>query len=339
LSTAGRLFPLGLGPHCGTCPIIGECGAEETEHACPTDWGEPGWGGEEVLHPARLDALDHIRALRGFHLKAFRAKPVKVPELPGYIPQCRWKQDLVGRLKGPIYGLRPKAILRKGGIKSAEEVRNHFGLQPTQQLVLILFDHDPYLERLFDMRAMRELAAAGYDLVISASYSVWSPRPRMHQLYNLVRSLALCVALQEHDVPAVPRVDWTIDRDILKWSAWLDENRSVKLVAIDAQTSKHGPSWRQLVAGLNLLDHQTGGRLHYLINGPTIEPRWAEIYAATSPERVTFTDATLHHGTPPSAQERLDFTRPDGVVDRGLVFLQRERERQVEIERLQQRAA
>jgi hypothetical protein len=339
VSGTDRLFPLGLGPHCGTCPVIGECGAEETEHACPPDWARPGWGGEEVLHPARLDLLDHVNAFKGLRLRAFKARPVKVPELPGYIPQCRWKQDLVGRLAGPVYALRPKAIFRKAGIKSAEEVRSHFRLQTTQQLVLLLFDHDPLLERLYEPGAMAELASAGYDLVISASYSIWSPRPRIHQLYNLVRSLALCVALQEHDVPAVPRVDWTIDRDVINWASWLDENPSVKLVALDAQTSKDERSWQQLVAGLNLLDRETGGRLHYIINGPTTEPRWADIYTATAPTRVTFTDATLHHGEPPSEQERLDFTRPDGIVDRGLVFLDRERVRKAEIELARRRAA
>lgn len=339
MSAGARLFPLGLGPHCGTCPVIDECGAEETEHACPPDWARPGWGGEEVLHPARLDALEHIESLKGLRLSAFKARRVKVPELPGYIPQCRWRKDLIGRLDGPVYALRPKAIFRKTGIRTAEEVRAHFRLHSTQQLVLLLFDHDPWLERLGEPGVMSELASAGYDLVISASYSIWSPRPRMHQLYNLVRSLALCVALRKHDVPAVPRVDWTIDRDVANWASWLEENRSVEVVALDAQTSRDERSWQQLVAGLNLLDRETGGRLHYIINGPTREPRWAEVYAATAPNRVTVTDATLHHGEPPSAQERLDFTGADGKVDRGLIFLDRVKVREEEIERAQLRAA
>jgi hypothetical protein len=336
---AQRLFQLGLGPHCEGCQVIAECGAEETEHACPAEWSSPGWGGESVLHPSRLDKLDHITALRGLRLSAYKARKVKVPELPGYIPQCRWKQDLVERLDGPIYALRPKAILRQGSIKTAEEVRRYFGLESTQQLVVILFDHDPLLERFFDQGTMSELAKAGYDLIISASFSIWSPRPRMHQLYNMVRSLALCVALQKHGAPAVPRVDWAIDYDIEKWASWLNENPSVGLVAIDAQTSKQSRSWDKLVADLNLLDRLTSGRIHYLINGPTVEPRWAEIYAATSPQRVTFTDASLHHGEPPSTQEKFDFTRADGVVDRGLVFLQRERDRRATINELRSSAA
>lgn len=319
--------------------MLAECGAEETEYACPSDWAAAGWGGEHVLHPALLDRLDYIEPLAGFRLSAFKAEPVEIPELPGYIPQCRWKNDVRGRLDGPIYALRPKAVLRKDGIKSADEVRRHFGLRSNQLLALLLFDHDQLLERFFDSQAIAELAAAKYDLAISASFSVWSPRPRMHQLYNLVRSLALCVALQQRGVHAVPRVDWMIDRDITKWVDWLEENPSVRLIALDAQTSKQGSSWDQLVAGLNLLDHQTGGRLHYLVNGPTVEPRWAEIYAATSPTRVTFTDASLHHGEPPTDQERLDFTRSDGVVDRGLVFLKRERERRSAINALRGRAA
>jgi hypothetical protein len=339
VNAGGRLFPLGLGPLCGTCPVIGECGAEETEHACPPDWGRPGWGGEEVLHPARLDALEHVESLKGLRLSAFKARRVEVPELPGYIPQCRWRNDLVGRLEGPVYALRPKAIFRKAGIRTADEVRAHFRLSPTQQLVLLLFDHDPWLERLHEPEAMSELASAGYDLVISASYSIWSPRPRMHQLYNLVRSLALCVALQKHDVPAVPRVDWTIERDVTSWASWLEENQSVEMVALDAQTSRDEQSWQQLLAGLNRLDRETGGRLHYLINGPTREARWAEVYLATAPSRVTFTDASLHHGTPPTAQERIDFSAGNGKVDRGLIFLERAKRREEEIERAQLRAA
>lgn len=285
------------------------------------------------MHPDRFDVVEHIASVHGFRLQAYRARPVKTPELPGYLPQFRWREALAGHLNGPIYAVRPRAILRAGYIKTAAEVREFLGLRPGQLLVLILFDEDELLERFYDPAVAKELAVAGYDVIVSASYSVWWPRPRMHQLYNMSRSLALCIALQQLGAPAVPRVDWVFYRDVERWCKWINENPCVETVAVDAQTSRgSGDSWEQLLTGLEQFDKGTGKRLRYLINGPTRETRWAEIYNVLSPDRVTLTDAELHLSDPPTTQEQLEFARPsDGKIDWGLCYPARVRAREIRI--------
>ncbi len=336
-----RLFELDPGPHCGTCSVAEECGAATTEFACPLYWSTPGYGGQNTLHPDRPDAAEHIASLHGFKLKAYKARPVRIPELPGYLPQFRWSEALAGHLSGPVYAVRPQAILRRGRVRTAAEIREYLGLGPEQLLVLLLFDEDELLENFYDPRVAAQLAGAGYDLVVSASYSIWWPRPRMHQLYNMTRSLALCIALQRWGVPAIPRIDWVLAHDVTRWAAWANENPCVELVAIDAQTSKgrSSSSWNQLLAGLQDFDRQTGARLRYLINGPTIEGRWAEVYGILSPERVIFTDASLHEAKSPSEQEKLQFAGPGGKrVDWGLCYPIRVERRQAEIATAQRNA-
>jgi hypothetical protein len=340
-SRQDRLFELEPGPHCGVCSVAEECGAARTEFACPLHWSTPGYGGQNPLHPDRPDAAEHIASLHGFNLKAYRARPLKIPELPGYLPQFRWSEALAGHLHGPVYAVRPKAILNGERIRTAAEVREHLGLGSKQLLVLLLFDDDELLERFYDPRVAAQLAEAGYDLVVSASYSIWWPRPRLHQLYNLTRSLALCIALQTLGAPAVPRIDWVFAHDVRRWAAWINENPCVELVAIDAQTSKQagGSSWRQLLVGIEEFDRQTNGRLRYLINGPASEGRWAEIYGVLAPERVTFTDARLHEAKPPSEQERLQFGQPGRKrIDWGRCYPARVERRQAEISAAQRRA-
>lgn len=340
-SDQGRLFELELGPHCGLCPVVDECGAARTEYACPPRWSTPGFGGQNTLHPDRPDAAEHIASLYGFRFKAYRARSIKVPELPGYVPQFRWREALVGHLHGPVYAVRPQAILCRGRIRTAEEVRAYLKLGPKQLLVLLLFDEDELLEHFYDPYVAAELAKAGYDLVVSASYSVWWPRPRMHQLYNMTRSLALCIALQKLNAPAVPRIDWTFSHDVSRWVAWVEENRCVELVAIDAQTSKGGSStaWRQLLVGLEEFDRGTGGRLRYLINGPATEGRWAEVFGILSPERVTLTDARLHEAMPPTKQEQFLFSGPSGErIDWGRCYPARVERREAEVAAAKERA-
>jgi hypothetical protein len=314
-----------------------QCGAAETEHACQLNWDQPGRGGEHVLHPDRPDVEEYLARMHGFDLRFYKARDVKVPELPGYVPQIRWRRSLAGHLKGPVYSLRPKAILDKGRIRTADEVRAYFELNATQQLVLILFDDDPLLEHFYDPIVAKQLAEAGYDLIVSASYSIWWPRPRMHQLYNLTRSIALCVTLQELGAPAIPRLDFVVDHDIERASKWINDNPSIALVGIDAQTSTEfgNRSWNQLLANLEQFDLRTGQRLNYLINGPGVEGRWSELFAALSPDRTSLTDASLHMGDKPTQQELLEFPGQDGAkVDWGLCLNSRVDRRESQIARL-----
>lgn len=243
-----RLFELGPGPYCDGCLARDECGAANTEFACTGEWPDPRWGGEHVLHPLHPEAKSHIEKLHGYRLSQFRAQVRPVPILPAYLPQIPFRTALKGYLNQDWYGLRAKGVFRRGGIKSADEIRMRLGLSEVQKIAVLLFDKDPLLERIYnDPRLVKELALAGYDLITAASFSIWEPRPRLHQLHNLIRSLELFVALQQEGANAVPRLDWVIPHDVRRSVDWLIENPSIEMISIDAMTSRSS-GWPQIAS-------------------------------------------------------------------------------------------
>lgn len=290
------------------CPVRTPCGAETTFAACPLRWPDARYGGEGALHPLHRDARQHMAVLDYLNLRSFKAHEVKIPKLPPYLPQIRFKRALKGHLLDEIYGIRAKGVIGKRHIRSADEIRRELGLSDTQLLVVLLFDEDQIIERLHeDPRRVTALAAAGYDLVVSASFSVWKPRPRLHTLRNLWRSVDLCVALQEMGAPAIPRLDWQIEHDVERWIEWIEMNPSIHMVAIDAMTCETN-GWDEVLEGLALLDEGTDQRLHYLVNGPSVESRWAELFSIVGAERLTLTEAGPI-AAPPTQQEKLEFGR------------------------------
>lgn len=173
----------------------------------------------------------------------------------------------------------------------------------------MLFDKDPLLERIYnDPRLVKELAHAGYDLITAASFSIWEPRPRLHQLHNLMRSLELFVALQQEGAIAVPRLDWVIPHDVHRSISWLTENPSIEMVSIDAMTSRSS-GWPQLLQGLEQLDSGTNRRLRYLINGPSTANRWSEVHGLLGAGRYSITEAGPARWNP-TEQERSLFAGP-----------------------------
>jgi Domain of unknown function (DUF4417) len=278
-----------------------------------------------------------MEALDFFRLDSFKAKQVHVPELPLYLPQIRYRTALRGHLRERIYAIRAKEIIRKTHVKTGQEVREALDLSDDQLLVALLFDDDDVLELLYQFPAkVVELSRAGFDLIVSASFSVWSPRPRLHNLRNLIRSLDLCVALQARGAPAIPRLDWQLLHDVRRWVQWLDQNASVKTVAIDAMTCATN-GWDDVMEGLALLDELTDKRLRYLVNGPSVERRWADLFSIISPDRLTITDAEPI-SAPPTTQEKLDF---GDVFSRALGprYGARVTQRRCDVEQVAQQAA
>jgi hypothetical protein len=247
-----------------------------------------------------------VRALDYFRLEKFRTLDLPIPALPPYLPQIRFRTALRGHLVEGIYGIRAKGVVGKRRVKSAAEVRQELGLSATQLLVVLLFDEDEVIERLYDdPHRVRALAAAGYDMVVSASFSVWNPRPRLHTLRNLWRSIDLCIALQEMGVPAIPRLDWQTEYDVERWIEWIEMNPNIRMVGVDAMTCATN-GWNEILEGMALLDESTSKRLRFLVNGPSVESRWAELFSIVEPERLTLTEAGPI-AAPPTQQEKLKF--------------------------------
>lgn len=288
------LFP--LGSLCEECPFLDVCGADRTDRACREQQRAEDPGGIHALHPRSPGLSLRVSHVGGLAFDEVEAKPVAPLQLPAYIPQLRLDCGRLGHLDAGWYAVRPNAVLRRGRILPASEVRRKLGLRDGQKLMLLLFDRDKILERLFDPAMILSIAEARYDAVVSPSYSAWSPRPRTETLFNAKRSLVYFAAMQLVDVPSVARVVWEVERDVQRYATWAERNPAVRLVAIDLQTYRSNRDFGHQMDGLLRFDALTAGRLSYLVNGPTVAARIKALFETVPGRRLHLTNATAHLG-------------------------------------------
>jgi hypothetical protein len=302
------LFP--LSSVCSDCVAGGICGGQRTAYACRDEHRPSDPGGPNVLHPTSKDLATWVTELGGLSFDGISAQPLELPTLPSYVPQVENLKALAGFLDGTAYAIRPAAVLRHGGrVISADEIRNRLGLSSSQVLVLLLFDQDALLEALWAARVVMGIADARFDLVVAPSYSAWTPRPRTELLVNAKRSLVFYRSLLAAGVRAVPRFVWEVERDVRRGADWILANPRVELVALDLQTYRNQPQWDHQVKGLALFDEWTGGRLSYLVNGPTTAARCGALVDVVGPRRLHLTNATTQIGLRRSRRRNLEFVR------------------------------
>ncbi len=108
-------------------------------------------------------------------------------------------------------------------------------MKQDQRLIVLLFDDDELLESMWTRGAtlIRELVDAGFDALITPSFSTYTPRPRTDFLINAKRSLLYFKALQIAGANAIPRIAWTISHDARRIADWTRANPSVEMVALD----------------------------------------------------------------------------------------------------------
>lgn len=291
-----RLFDSLTGSLCCSCPWIDVCGAAGSEHACRSISRTVQECGPSVLHPSDPATRRYLGSVGGPGFDTVTAEQVAVADLPGYLPQIRTRSALDGALDESVYAVRADVVIgQRAHVLSAADLKTLVGLRSAQKLVLLLFGQDRVLERLWNdgPALLREIATAGFDLLVAPSFSTWTPRPRTEHLYNLKRSLVCFQALQQLGTPAVPRLAWVTEYDVRRWAAWLLANPAVERVGLDWTTYRSDSDWRAQIEGLGLLDRLTGRRLRYLINGPTTNSRYADIFVKVVPPRVCLTSSTL----------------------------------------------
>ncbi len=255
-------------------------------------WGKRP-GDEHVIHPWRTDLAAFEQEVGGFLFDDVRLGPLATA-FPGFIAQIRYRKSLRSVLSEEFYAIRAREVVRGRGVRTASEIRAHVGLSGEQKLILLLFDKDDLLERVWiDAEAiLAGVVKAGFDYVVAPSYSTWWPRPRPEHLRNFKRSLLVCQVLHALGANAIPRVAWVVEFDAKRFAAWANQNSSIETVALDWMTYRSVRDWRCQVAGLRTFDEATGCRLSYLINGPSTEQRFREIFSVVDAERVCLTNAT-----------------------------------------------
>lgn len=279
---------------CAECPLRIDCGAADTRHACPEVWTRNLPGGPTVSHPSKPQTIQELDELGGPRLEDVKALARSELDLPPYTPQARNERALRGYLHGDVYFLRVSNVIRSNCVLSADEMRDRLGLSESVRLLLLMFDHDRILEVAWErgLRLVKQISAAGYDGVVSPSFSTYWPRPATEYLINNKRSLKYYLALQSEGVRTIPRVAWVTTNDAIRFGLWAQENPLVRTVALDLSTYRRAEDWREQLEGLELFDRLTGERLVYILNGLTVERRCLEAFSLLGVRRTRITNAT-----------------------------------------------
>jgi hypothetical protein len=297
-----QLFPI-EGPLCPRCPWREDCGAMYGDKACRATWKAKSYGGRQALHPSSRIASRFMENIGGSSFNSIRARAQRAPALPPYLNQIRMRRVLRGQLTEPAYAITAGQVIgnRSRPLRAAE-VRNIVGLSDDQLLVLLLFGHDKWLERLWDNRHrfIPELALGGYDLIVAPSFSAWEPRPRLEHLYAFKRSMVVFEALQKSGATAISRVAFAVQHDVLRTARWVTENPDVASVGLDLTTYRGEWAFAEQLELLEEFDRLTSHRLSFLINGPSRFDRLVEVFTRLDPDRVQISNsrAIARNGAP-----------------------------------------
>lgn len=304
MSPAQLAMDVGVGPYCAGCALRGPCGQADTPRACQPIFGNPRYGGLNVLHPARHDTARYFAEVHGPEFDDVRVKPGdRVPDLPLTMPRLYPLSSLRGLLEGPFYAIgADKAIFARKVMLRADDLRDVVDIWGNQGLALMLYGEDPHMEELWRRRhdLIPEIAAAEYDFVSPPSFSARINQPPPEYLFNIKRSLIFFELLQEHGVPSAPRLAFLSEHDVRRVAAWCDHQEALDLITMDLAIKVHG-EWRRQLELLRLFDALTGKRLTYLIHGPAAPARVLAVFAVLgSRARLTGTRAISRPWQSPS---------------------------------------
>jgi hypothetical protein len=299
VSSQLRLIPVPIGPVCNDCLLLRICGSERNSNACPAKLDLRGPAGPYYLHPDRFDFEDQLAFVGGVDFDDIAGRPVGRLGLPVYLPQVRWRRSIAAeqiRAKEMSFvAVRIADVFRGGRIRTAAELREHVGLPPIVQLVLLLHGRDEHLEAFSAVDLAAAIAAAGYLLVTPPSFSLWEPRRRPNNILSLRRRAVSYGELTDAGAKVCPQVGWVEPIDVERLASWINSFGG-DIVALDLMTYS-APSFERAVEGLAYFDALTGEQMHYLVDGVATTDRIAMLYLATSAERVTVSSATI--GPPP----------------------------------------
>lgn len=275
------LGDFGEGIYCGDCPARALCPYKAGPRACQDLYGEPRYGGVNVVHPARHDFAEHFTEIDGAGFETVEAIPIELPSLPRFTPRLYPRREFDSLLHGKFYAVgADEAVIGRRQVLGADELREMVGLWSNQGLALMLFGKDQHLEKIWPRRykIVEEIAECDYDFVGPPSYSALINHPPSEALRNLKRSLHLFELLQEAGVPTAPRLGWLSEADARRAAGWCDDNPTVGLITLDLAI-KHQAEWRRQVLLLRFFDDATGHRMRYFIHGPNAEGRLVELFS------------------------------------------------------------
>lgn len=160
-------------------------------------------------------------------------------------------------------------------------MRGRLGVTNKPRLVVSTHQGDETLEAVWANRYefVQALADAGYDLVLSPSYSTWDHLPRLEHRYQIARSLRMYEMLVDAGIPSIPNVGWYLRRDIADWATALMAEPNLWAFSVDLQTLQSDEKWDWGLRGLKHLAERIGPGWEVVVNGVGRSDRIQELKA------------------------------------------------------------
>jgi hypothetical protein len=204
---------------------------------------------------------------------------VPLPRMPALIPV------LGGPVRPlpawPAWGIRWSQVLADGGGTVSRRFRagrpqTAIGAPADTAVAAVLTGPDPAIERFWTLQFTaglhRQLAAAGFDLVIGPNYSVYGDQPRFEHRLNIKRSILAAARLREAGAPAVPSLYVWRQDDADAVAAWA---RDVHLdaAAVNWQTFRTPAAWEAALVRYTALRDRMPAGLRWFFVGPASPQR------------------------------------------------------------------
>ena len=251
---------------CQACPVGAVCGSQKSELACPDDPAAASL--THQFHPQHKLADQIVADIGDFNFPDAYT-PVRTLDFPAVIPVIVPGTHACWALPSWICVQISELLRKDGSIRPAEEVRRSLHLSPRQRLIVSCHDEDDDLRDIwiFRMRITDQLAAAGFDAVLSPGFSSWAANYRFDQIISQHQSLALFKVMHRAGIAAIPHLSGVTKLDWERAGEWLAGHPEIEVACLDVQRSRSPLAWEEEVAAIAILASKAGRLLQWVVNG------------------------------------------------------------------------
>jgi hypothetical protein len=268
---------------CRGCALLGVCGGIEPEGALFGCFDRYCCGGKaecDEVCPYNATFLDRMAEVGGLRFDDVASLKQSALDLPRYVPLVHHGYSHRKPLELPIAALDSYQVFRlKGGrygcvAGDGAQLRKEFGLSPSTKIILRGTAKDRPLEQFWSYRrrdaAAYEIQRLQVSLAIAPNFSHFLDVPRPDNLFNRKRQLICVREMDEAGVLIVPHLSAVSPGDWRFWRSYLEQNETVRFVAIEFQTGNKQPAQgRNVIAQLAALQEAVVRDLHPIAVGGT----------------------------------------------------------------------
>lgn len=194
--------------------------------------------------------VSRVTEVQGFDLGDVpRCSAVKHPELPNYMPLIMHgsRRESLMAIEAVAIPLGTLLDRRDGSrrFQNADELRDHFMLSATTEIVVSGTAEDRSIERVWGLEDPKTFAASLLGMRVAAftspNFSLFNDVPRWDNLYNMKRIAIVWQQLQDAGLFSPLHVNARTDRDWERWTDFIEHRPEVSAISFEFGT---GAGWQ-----------------------------------------------------------------------------------------------